>query len=131
MLDYFALNDALQPALAVVCQQLRQTENIGVVLKNRHTTFSSLAQGFQSLKSDADRDSVDEQRKNLSRSNYRRQSSGRNERRRRERSNPYRRNFCYDFQKVSFCSYKNCVFLHKCALCNSTKHGRVDCPRRN
>ena len=129
MLDYFALNDALEPALAVVCQQLRQTENIGAVLKDRHTTFLGLAQSFQSLKSPEDRDYVDQQSEKFSRSNYRRQASARNKKRRRERSNPYRRGFCIDFQKISFCSYRDCAFLHKCSHCGSKNHGRVDCPR--
>ena len=129
MLDYFALNDALEPPLAVVCQQLRQTENICAVLKDRHTTFLGLAQSFQSLKSHEDRDYVDQQRKKFSRFNYRPQSSARDAKRRRERSNPYRRGFWIDFQKFSFCSYRNWAFLNKCSHCASKNHGRVDCPR--
>ena len=47
MSDYFAHEDALQPALAIVCQVLRQNENTGAILNDRHTTFLGLAQSFQ------------------------------------------------------------------------------------
>ena len=96
MLDYFAHVDALEPALALVCQLLRQNENIGAVLKNGHTTFLGLAQPYQELRSRGDRDFVLAQRKIASRSNYRRHSSStsRSAARREERKNPYKRGFC-------------------------------------
>ena len=39
MADYFARDDALEPALAVVCEVLRNTEDVGGVLKNQAAHF--------------------------------------------------------------------------------------------
>ena len=131
MLDYFAQDDALEPALAVICQLLRQNENMGAVLKNGHTTFLSLAQTFQSQRSHTDRDCLGEKSRKISRSNYRRQSSGRDMGRTSEWSQPYHRGFCNDFQKTSLCFDRNCVLIHKCERCKSKKHGKAVCPRRS
>ena len=130
MSDYFAHHDALEPALAVVCQMLRQNQNIGAILKDRHTTFLGLAQSFQMLKSNMDRDCVGDQRQKATRSTYRRQSSDRETPRTRKRSNPYEQGFCYHFQKYSSCSKRYCVFPHKCAICRSSRHGKAVCPRK-
>ena len=130
MSDYFAHHDALEPALAVVCQMLRQNQNIGAILKDRHTTFLGLAQSFQMLKSNMDRDCVGDQRQKATRSTYRRQSSDRETPRTRKRSNPYDQGFCYHFQKYSSCSKRYCVFPHKCAICRSSRHGKADCSRK-
>ena len=43
MADYFALDDALEPALAVPCEVLRNAPNIGAVLNNKRQTFLGLA----------------------------------------------------------------------------------------
>lgn len=129
MSDYFAHDDALQPALAVVCQVLRQNENIGAILNDRHTTFLGLAQSFQMLKSHMDRDCVGESGQKTTRSTYRRHSSDREAARTRKRSNPYDEGFCYNFQKYSSCSNRNCRFSHRCAICRSTRHGKADCSK--
>ena len=131
MLDYFAHEDALEPALAVVCQILRQNENIGAVLKDRHTTFLGLAQPFQSLRSHTDRDCFGENSRTISRYNYRRKFSDRDTGRRREWREPYHRGFCNNFQKASRCSNINCRLIHKCVRCNSKNHGKSVCSRRN
>ena len=39
MADYFARDDALEPALAVVCEVLRNTEDIGGLLEKRGAMF--------------------------------------------------------------------------------------------
>ena len=129
MSDYFAHDDALEPALAVVCQVLRQNENIGAILNDRHTTFLGLAQSFQMLKSRMDRDCVGESGQKTIRSTYRRHSSDRQAARTRKRSNPYEEGFCYSFQKYCSCSNRNCRFSHRCAICRSTRHGKAVCSR--
>ena len=129
MSDYFAHDDALQPALAVVCQVLRQNENTGAILNDRHTTFLGLAQSFQMLKSHMDRDCEGESGQKTIRSTYRRHSSDRQAARTRKRSNPYEEGFCYSFQKYCSCSNRNCRFSHRCAICRSTRHGKADCSR--
>ena len=128
MSDYFAHDDALQPALAVVCQVLRQNENTGAILNDRHTTFLGLAQSFQMLKSHMDRDCEGESGQKTIRSTYRRHSSDREAARTRKRSNPYEEGFCYNFQKYSSCSNRNCRFSYRCAICRST-NGKAVCSR--
>ena len=128
MTDFFGHDDALQPAFAVVSQVLRQNENIGTVLKDSHTTFLGLAQSFPT-KSYLDRDFESNHKHKTNRSMYRRQSSGREVARRRERTKPYHNGYCRDFQKKSFCPKRHCAFLHECAICRSKRHGKEACPR--
>ena len=47
MADYFAHDDALEPALAVLCEVLRNAPNIGTVLSNKCQTFLGLATDFK------------------------------------------------------------------------------------
>ena len=129
MLDYFARVDALEPALAVVCQLLRQNENIGAFLKDGHRTILGLAQSFQRVSSHADRDFIGGQKQKRSRSTYRRQSSDRDARRT-ERSKPYEEKFCYSFQNRSLCRNKNCAFLHRCSFCKSARHRKAFCLKK-
>lgn len=130
MSDYFAQVDSLEPALAVVCQVLRQNENIGALLKDKHTTFLALAQSFQALKSHMDRDFMGNHGRKTCRSTYRRQSSDLEALRRREPSKPYKQRFCHYFQKNSTCRKRNCAFSHICAICKSRRHGEEVCPRK-
>ena len=60
MADYFAHDDALEPALAAVCEVLRNNEDVGAVLKKRAATFLSLAQPYDKLRSEVDRDAIKE-----------------------------------------------------------------------
>ena len=54
MTDYFAHDDALEPALAVVCGVLRINPNIGSQLRQSKTSFLSLAQCYQKQRSPED-----------------------------------------------------------------------------
>ena len=128
MTDSFGHTDALEPAFAVLNQVLRRNENIGVVLKDRHTTFLCLAQSFQA-NSHIDRDGEGKQKEKLTFSRYRRQSSDREVARLRKRNRPYHQGFCYDFQKKSFCSKRHCALKHQCAICRSKRHGKAACSR--
>ena len=56
MADYFAHDDALEPALAVLCEVLRTAPDIGAVLNNKCQTFLGLANCFQKLRSSEDHD---------------------------------------------------------------------------
>ena len=56
MANYFAHDDALEPALAVLCEVLRNAPNIGAVLNNKCQTFLGLAACFQKLRSSEDHD---------------------------------------------------------------------------
>ena len=51
MADYFARDDALEPALAVVCEVLRTSQDVGGVLEKRAATFMSLAQPYDKHRS--------------------------------------------------------------------------------
>ena len=64
MADYFARDDALEPALAVVCEVLRNTEDVGGVLKQRAATFLSLAQPYEKDRSSVDHDVNSEKSRN-------------------------------------------------------------------
>ena len=54
--NYFARDDALDPALSTVCQGLRGNLGIVDMLKKSGGTFQSCAAAFQHLKSPNDRD---------------------------------------------------------------------------
>ena len=56
MADYFARDDALEPALSVVCDVLRNDKDVGAVLKKRSATFMSLALPYDKHRSLEDRD---------------------------------------------------------------------------
>ena len=56
MTDYFAHDDAVEPALAVLCEVLRTGPDVGAVLKDNYTNFLGLAQKYQKLGSSDDRD---------------------------------------------------------------------------
>ena len=51
MTDYFAHDDAVEPALAVLCEVLRTGPDVGAVLKDNYTNFLGLAQKYQKLRS--------------------------------------------------------------------------------
>ena len=127
--DYFAIDEALEPALAVVCEVLRHTST-GPALKDGHTTFLGLSQKFQKLRSPEDREIVGKGMGSRSiaistkRSCDRQYVKGR-------RYSPYSMGYCYQFQKNSFCSYKKCNFKHKCSSCNSKNHGQDSCRRKD
>ena len=46
MTDYFAMDDAVEPALAVLCEVLRTDTDVGAVLSNNYTNFLGLAQKY-------------------------------------------------------------------------------------
>ena len=115
MADYFAHDDALEPALAAVCEVLRNSEDVGAVLKKRAATFLSLAQPYDKLRSGADHDVKKEFRSR----NITEQNSTR-------RRKPFH---CYRFNRGS-CEEVNCEFRHVCSQCSSRRHGKVDCPNR-
>ena len=112
MADYFAHDDALEPALAAVCEALRNHKDVGGVLDKRAATFLSLAQPYDKLRSEADHD-VKKYPK----------SKSTTERRSR------RRLHCFSFQRGS-CKAKNCGFKHECQRCGSRGHGKIDCPKK-
>ena len=56
MADYFARDDALEPALAVVCGALRNTEDIGGLMERKAVSFLSWAQPYEKERSGEDHD---------------------------------------------------------------------------
>ena len=115
MADYFAHDDALEPALAAVCEALRNHKDVGAVLDKRAATFLSLAQPYDKLRSEADHDV----RK------YPKSKSTTERRLCRDR----RQLHCFNFQRGS-CMVKNCGFKHECQRCGSRGHGKIDCPKK-
>ena len=107
MADYYARDDALEPALAVVCEVLRNTEDIGGVLKNRAATFLSLAQPYEKERSEVDHDVKREKKSQNRRSKL----------------------CCFRFQEGR-CTVRDCAFSHKCNYCGSLRHGEVDCSQK-
>ena len=116
MADYFAHDDALEPALAAVCEVLRNTEDVGSVLEKRAATFLSLAQPYDKLRSEEDRDAV----KEFKSKKWTEQKTSKNR---------LKALTCNKFQK-GLCRIKNCIYGHRCALCDSHRHGSIDCPRK-
>ena len=117
MTDFFASDDALEPALAVVCEVLRDTEDIGGVLKKNGTSFLRLAQPYEKNRSPNDHDVVDKKRPQKSRASGRRGSSS--------------RFHCWDFQKGDCKFGKKCSFSHKCRNCGSPNHGSYECTKKS
>ena len=123
MADYFAHDDALEPALAVLCEVLRNAPNIGAVLNNKCQTFLGLAACFQKLRSTEDHDikrtkSI-EQPTDKSAKKYRQP--------RPTRGYPYRPGLCFQFQGSAGCQRENCSYSHVCAVCRSENHGKSQC----
>ena len=113
MTDYFAHDDALEPALAVICEILRNNFDDDKFL-GKNTTFLSLAQPYDKLRSKADHDVlVKEEPSNTTRS------------KRFSRS----RQYCFAFQDGT-CKFKYCNFRHACDKCGSTWHGGSNCSRK-
>ena len=108
MADYFARDDALEPALAVVCEVLRNTEDIGGLMKKRGATFLSLAKPYEKERSSEDHV----------------MSSSRKVPKSRSQKLP-----CFRFQKGN-CRFSNCFFKHECSNCGSHNHGSDDCRRK-
>ena len=119
--DYFARDDALDPALSTVCQALRSDIDIEYVLKKSGGTFQSLAASFHHLKSPSDKDVV---------------GSTNTQRSLRSRTSNFSlirrplRGYCWYFQKHGRCSKQGCNFLHKCARCGKKTHGDNNCRSR-
>ena len=47
MTDYFARDDVLEPALAVICEVLRDIDDIGGLMDKKAASFLSLAQPYE------------------------------------------------------------------------------------
>ena len=114
MADYFARDDALEPALAVVCEVLRTNQDVGGVLEKRAATFMSLAQPYDKHRSAADRDATG--RKNTGK--Y--ATAGPSAR---------RRGLCFAFQ-TNDCKSRNCTYKHECRRCGSSSHGEMRCDNK-
>ena len=74
MTDFFAHDDALEPALAVVCDVLRNNEKMGGVL-SKSSSFLSMAQPYDKNRSKADHDVVDIEKPKKSTNSWRPQRS--------------------------------------------------------
>ena len=115
MADYFARDDALEPALAVVCEILRCTQDVGGILEKRAATFLSLAQPYDKHRSAADRDSKSEKK-------YKKYSAP---------GHPTGRlGHCFAFQSDE-CKNSRCSFRHVCRRCGSGSHGEDRCGKSN
>ena len=119
--NYFARDDALDPALSTICQALRDNAGIEFFLEKRGGTFQSLTAAFHHLKSPDDRDLVGSTHTPWERRNY--------------TPNPYKKRRplqgnCWFFQKHGRCSKRDCRFDHKCARCGKRSHGETNCRSR-
>ena len=116
MANFYALDDALEPALAVVCEALRKSDDVGAILGERGTLLG-LAQAFQKYRSRQDHDvgAVQNIKEELfSRTKF----------------NPAR-GFCLYFQKNDSCYRRRCSYKHECAQCGSRNHGEKNCGRKS
>ena len=124
MADYFAHDDALEPALAVLCEVLRNAPNIGAVMKNNCQTFLGLATCFQKLRSSEDHDI----KKEIPKSRQVDKNAKKPRQFRPVNRRPFRAGLCFRFQGSAGCQRANCGFSHVCATCNSEDHGNSQCP---
>ena len=121
MADYFAQDDALEPALAAVCEVLRSNPNIGSVLKKRCASFMAIAQCYQKQRSPQDVDLSSPPRSLKTAKND--QNAPVNPKR---SSFRYTKGLCFPFQNRG-CFRTNCNFTHKCNKCGSFEHGASAC----
>ena len=121
--NYFARDDALDPALSTVCQALRGNTDFEFILKKRGGTFQSLTAAFHHLKPSEDRDLIgrtppswlpNPRRPYMYPKSRFRPLSG----------------SCWYFQKHGRCSKRDCKFAHKCARCGKKTHGENTCRDR-
>ena len=122
MADYFAHDDALEPALAVVCEILRNNEDAGAVMEKRATTFLGMAQSFQKLRSPEDHDVTQTHRSKPKNHQGSRGSDA--------VTSLSPRGFCFRFQRSDACRHQNCRFIHKCSECESRNHGAYNCTKK-
>ena len=101
---HFARDDALEPPLSVVCEVLRNDQNVGAVLEKRSATFMSLALPYDNHGSVEDNDVG--QKSSLPKSS--KVGFPKN-----------RRAYCFWFQKKGGCVASGCTFTHKCDQCDS------------
>ena len=106
MTDYFARDDALEPALAVICEVLRDSDDIGGLLDKKAASFLSLAQPYEKERSAEDHDMTS--RKKVFKTANQKPA-------------------CFSFQK-GVCYFKNCHYKHECTKCGSGSHGANKCP---
>ena len=109
MTDYFARDDALEPALAVICEVLRDKEDIGGLMEKKAASFLSWAQPYEKERSAEDHD-VTSRRKGSRTAN---------------KSLP-----CFNFQNGT-CRFRECHYKHICRYCGSAGHGEFKCPEKN
>ena len=109
MTDYLARDDALEPALAVMCEVLRDTEDIGGLMEKKAVSFLSLAQPYEKERSAEDHDVTSV--KKVSKTG--------------NKNLP-----CFNFQKGT-CYFKDCYYKHVCQYCGSAGHGEFKCPEKN
>ena len=109
MTDYLARDDALEPALAVICEVLRDTEDIGGLMEKKAASFLSLAQPYEKERSVEDRDAT--ANKKVGKTVNKNQP-------------------CFNFQKGT-CYFKDCCYKHVCRYCGSGSHGEFKCPEKH
>ena len=114
MADYFARDDALEPALAVICEALRSAEDIGGMMKKRAATFLSLAQPYEKERSTEDHA----------------MSASKKDRKSGSQNLPNQKYTCFSFQRGNCNFGKNCFYKHECKECGSRNHGSDNCWRR-
>ena len=108
MTDYFARDDALEPALAVICEVLRDSDDIGGLMDKKAAAFLSLAQPYEKERSAEDHDMTS--RKKVFKTVNQKPA-------------------CFNFQK-GLCYFKNCHYKHECTKCGSGSHGANKCPEK-
>ena len=120
--NYFARDDALDPALSTVCTGLGGESDFGHILRVRGGTFQSLASRFNHLKSPGDRDLSGSTRATRGRG-----FGGENSRT--SQRQPRAGNYCWDFQRGQCSRRQNCRFQHRCMTCGNRNHGSNYCNR--
>ena len=109
--NYFARDEALDPALCIICEGLRGNTDFEYMLRKRGGTFQTLASAYHHLKSATDRDAT----------------KGTQYKTRPRRQRTTRQGFCWQFQKTGRCTRRDCRFAHRCAICNDRSHGENEC----
>ena len=124
--EYFATDDMLEPALAVIAEAIRSGPDLGSILRGGSFSASSLTYRNRASYGDHDQNPKPyrstRSSPNHRSSNNSRQSSS-------KIKTEYRFGYCFDFQEFGKCRRSKCKYFHQCSKCDSFSHGYNSCDK--
>ena len=129
MSEFLASEGSIETAKIVVAEAVKRGPDLGRFL--RGGSFASCAQVYRHVSSKYDFDAAIFMNRNItqsrsrSRTYYNRSTNQRSY----SQESKYASGFCYQFQKVGYCTFPSCKYKHHCSHCSAKTHGVEHCPR--